>query len=106
MTLFNLFLSLFSSRRDRTTGRGGNHSRVHLMIESLEDLQLLSGILPETSYSGPAIITFQDQLTYNWAPYIAWEGRDSQYHLNIENLYTGVKVTLPETTIASPALAV
>jgi hypothetical protein len=106
MTLGNLLSSLFSSRRDRGSGRGRNLSRARPAIESLEDRQLLSTTLPETSYSGPAVITFQDQITNTWAPYIAWEGRDSQYHLNIENLYTGAKVTLPETTIGSPALAV
>jgi hypothetical protein len=106
MTLFNLFWSLFSSRRDRGTGRGRNRSRAHLAIESLEDRQLLSTFLPETSNAGPAIITFQDQVTGTWAPYIAWTGTDPQHHLNIENLYTGAKVTLPETSTGAPALAV
>src|SRR5262249_7210636 len=106
MTLFNLFASLFSSRRDRGTGRGRNLSRAHLAIESLEDRQLLSTFLPETSNAGPAIITFQSQVTGTWAPYIPWTGTDPQHHLNIENLYTGAKRTLSETTSAAPALAV
>jgi hypothetical protein len=106
MTLFELVSSLFSSCRHRGTGRGRNLSRAHLAIELLEDRQLLSTTLPETSQTGPAIITFQDQVTNTWAPYIAWKGLDSQHHLNIENLYTGAKHTLPETTTGSPALAV
>jgi hypothetical protein len=52
----------------------------------------------------PAIITYQDQITNTCMPYIAWTGTDS--HLNIENLYTGVKNTLPDTSSATPALAV
>jgi hypothetical protein len=106
MTLFELFSHLLSGRRDRSTSRGLEPRRTRPAVEGLENRELLSVTLPETSYAGPAIITYQEQITYNWAPYIAWEGRDSQYHLNIENLYTGVKVTLPETTIGSPALAV
>jgi hypothetical protein len=90
MTPFHPFSSLFSSRRDRGTGRGRNRRRAHLAIESLEDRQLLSTyVSPETSNTGPAIITFQSQVTGAWAPYIAWKGLDSESHLNVENLYTG-----------------
>jgi hypothetical protein len=39
-------------------------------------------------------------------PYIAWTGTDPQHHLNIENLYTGAKSTLPDTSSAAPALTV
>jgi hypothetical protein len=107
MTLFHPFPSLFWSRRDRVTGRGRNRRRAHLTIESLEDRFLLSTYFsPETSNTGPAIITFQSQVTGAWAPYIAWKGLDCESHLNVENLYTGIKVTLPDTTTASPALAV
>jgi hypothetical protein len=78
-----------------------------LALEPLEDRQLLNAtFLPETSGAAPAIITFRDQVTNTWAPYIAWRGTDSQHHLNIENLSTGAKNTLPETTTAAPALAV
>src|SRR5262249_10941413 len=99
MTLFNLLSSLFSSRRDRGTGRGRNPNHTRLALEPLEDRQLLDAtFLPETSNAAPAIITFQGN------PYIAWTGTDS--HLNIENPYTSAKVTLPDTSSAAPALAV
>jgi hypothetical protein len=76
-----------------------------LAIEPLEYRELLDAtILPETSLAAPAIITFQDQVTDTYNPYIAWTGTD--YHLNIENLTTGAKNTLPDTSSAAPALAV
>jgi hypothetical protein len=75
-------------------------------FEDLEGRQLLSVTLPETSIAAPAIITFRDPITNTYMPYIAWTGTDPQHHLNIENLFTGVKSTLPDTSSATPALAV
>jgi hypothetical protein len=75
-------------------------------FEDLEGRQLLSVTLPETSIAAPAIITFRDPITKTYMPYIAWTGTDPQHHLNIENLFTGVKRTLPDTSSAAPALAV
>jgi hypothetical protein len=106
MTLFSLFSSLFSNRCDRGTGRGRHRSHTRLALEPLEDRQLLSTALPETSGAAPAIITFRDHVTNTYMPYIAWTGTDSQHHLNIENLSTKAKVTLPQTSSAAPALAV
>jgi hypothetical protein len=53
---------------------------------------------PEGSRSAPASTTFRNDL------YVAWRGFDD--HLNIEDVNTGHKTTLPETTSAAPALAV
>jgi hypothetical protein len=102
MILGNLFSNHFSRQGDWGTGR--HPRRTRLAVEALEDRQLLSWVLPETSNAAPAIITYQDQITNSYAPYIAWTGTDS--HLNIENLYTGAKNTLPDTSSAAPALAV
>jgi pseudomonalisin len=45
MTLFNFVSSLFSSRRDRSTGRGRDRSRTRLALEQLED-RLVPTTLP------------------------------------------------------------
>jgi hypothetical protein len=53
MTLFNFLASLFSSRRDRGTGRGRNPSRTRPAVEPLEDRQLLSSALYPGQYLYP-----------------------------------------------------
>jgi hypothetical protein len=93
------------TRRTRTMTRTKKRP-IRPAFDDLEGRHLLSMTLPETSIAAPAIITFQDQITNNYAPYIAWTGTDAQHHLNIENLYTGIKRTLPDTSSAAPALAV
>jgi hypothetical protein len=70
-------------------------------FDDLEGRQLLTvvgGFPGESTPSAPAIATFRNQL------YIAWRGTDNR--LNIENLATGSKTTLPDvdTTSAAPAL--
>jgi hypothetical protein len=70
-------------------------------VDDLEGRQLLStvgGAFPETSFSAPAITSFRNNL------YVAWRGTDDR--VNIENLVTGHKITLSETTSAAPALVV
>jgi hypothetical protein len=71
-------------------------------LDDLEGRQLLTvigGFGGESTPSAPAITTFKNQL------YLAWRGTDD--HLNIENLATNSKTTLPDvdTTSAAPALA-
>jgi hypothetical protein len=73
-------------------------------FDDLEGRRRLSVVLPESSIAAPAIITFRDQITNTYMPYIAWTGTDD--HLNIEYLVSGVKTTLPETSFAAPAPAV
>ena len=70
MTPFHHIASRFSSWRIR--GTGCNPRRPRLAIEPLEHRELLDAtILPETSVAAPAIITFQDQVTNTYMPYIA-----------------------------------
>jgi hypothetical protein len=67
-------------------------------LEGRKLLTLVGTTVAETSYSAPAIATFNNHL------YIAWRGTDN--HINVENLDTQAKRTLDETTSAAPALAV
>jgi hypothetical protein len=67
-------------------------------LEGRQLLTLVGSVAAETSYSAPAITTFNQHL------YIAWRGTDDR--VNIEDLITQVKTTLNETTSATPALAV
>jgi hypothetical protein len=67
-------------------------------LEGRKLLTLVGTTFTESSYSAPAIATFNNHL------YIAWRGTDD--HINVEDLTTQAKRTLTETTSATPALAV
>jgi hypothetical protein len=70
------------------------------VFDDLEGRPLLSLVgtgLAETSFSAPAVTTF------NYALYMAWRRTDNR--VNIENLATQAHTTLVDTTSADPALA-